>query len=146
MRKCWRICSMPSISLLLWRNFVRGLKILWSPSQEGLCQMDRWDWLKNCKLQFCQTKMILLLSLQTSECQEFVPLSLKWILFPSIYIWNYFFWKKFLMANFTLIDNITHNYIFSQKILAKWLEQAARNLELTDKVNHTAETWHILYF
>lgn len=51
--------------------------------------------------------MILLSDLQTSECQELVHLSLKWILFPSIYILNYFFLKKFLMANFALIDSIT---------------------------------------
>lgn len=38
------------------------------------------------KLSFSHSKMILLSNLQTSECQELVPLSFKWILFPSIYI------------------------------------------------------------
>lgn len=31
-------------------------------------------------------------------------------------------------------------------MLAKWLEQGARNLELTDKVSHMAEALHVLYF
>lgn len=51
------------------------------------------------------------------------------------------------MANFVLIDSITLLItVFFQKMLAKWLEQGARSLELTDKVRHTAETLYVLYF